>query len=231
MTVSTNGTVIDNKTINGQLNITGDNVVIRNSTINGSVYFQQSNTGGRIEDSTVVNTGHDGAGVNYYNYTALRVEVTGGRVSMSCDTNCTVIDSLLWKQQTQGAWHGDGFLSNGGSGYTLRHNTIHCDGPATGTGACSAAVAMYGDWAPITNVLVENNLFPSSPAGYCMYAGYDPGKPNGTGTADVRILNNTFARGTSGKCAVYGPVAAVAPSGNGNVFSGNVWDDGRAINP
>ena len=76
--------------------------------------------------------------------------------------------------------------------------------PTGAGGACSAAVAAFGDFAPIQNHTYDNNLFVSSPAGYCMYAGYDPAKPYGKLTKNVQVINNVFQRGSSGKCAVYG---------------------------
>lgn len=228
-TVSASGTVIDNKRISGELNITGSNVVIRNSTITGHVYFQINQTGGRIEDSTVINNGYSGAGVAYYNYTALRVEVTGGRQSMSCARGCTVTDSWLHGQQTQSGWHGDGFTSNGGDNMVLRHNTLACDGPAIGNGACSAGLALYGDYEPITNVIVDSNLFKASPAGYCMYGGYDKDKPHGTRAANIDVTNNVFERGSNGKCAVYGPVANAAQDAASS-WTGNRWSDGTTLN-
>lgn len=228
-TVSASGTVIENKRIAGALNITGSNVVIRNSTITGNVFFQANQTGGRIEDSTVINTGNNGAGVNYYNYTALRVEVTGGRQSMSCAENCTVIDSWLHGQEIRTDWHSNGFSSNGGDRMTLRHNTLACDAPQGTRAACSAALSLYGDFDPITNVIVDNNLFKSSPASYCMYGGYDTAKPYGARSTNIDVTNNVFERGSNGKCAVYGPVANAAYD-SASSWSGNRWSDGTVLN-
>ena len=173
----------------------------------------------------------NGSAVGQYNVTMRRVEVVGARQSVSCNENRDIQDSWLHAQYIKSGsdWHGDGFISNGGSNMLLRHNTLACDSLPTGAGgACSAAVAAFGDFAPIQNHTYDNNLFVSSPAGYCMYAGYDPAKPYGKLTKNVQVINNVFQRGSSGKCAVYGPVAAVAPSG-GNVFSGNVRDDGQPV--
>ena len=46
----------------------------------------------------------------------------------------------------------DNVVSNGGSNFTVRHNTFQNSHTQTAT------VALYGDFAPISNVLVENNL-------------------------------------------------------------------------
>jgi hypothetical protein len=44
------------------------------------------------------------------------------------------------------------------------------------------------------------------------------------------VTNNIFAKGPTGHCGYYGAVSEWN-SGNGNVWSGNKWDDGTAINP
>ena len=152
---------------------------------------------------------------------------------VSCNQGCDIQDSWLHAQYIEPGsdWHGDGFVSNGGHDVLLRHNTLACDSRPTGNGgACSAAVAAYGDFSAIVNHTYDNNLFVASPAGYCMYAGYDPAKPFGRQASGVVVTNNVFERGSNGKCGVFGPVTAVAPSGSsGNVFTGNVWDNGRAV--
>jgi hypothetical protein len=229
-TITTPGTVIDAQQVNSWLTIRAPGVVISRSSVKGNIVVEPSGSL-TISDSLVDGGTFDGSAVGQYNITMKRTEVIGARQSVSCNDNCDLQDSWLHAQYIQPGsdWHGDGFTSNGGDNVLLRHNTLACDSKPTGNGACSAAVASYGDFAPITNHTYDNNLFVSSPAGYCMYAGYDPAKPYGKQTKNVVVTNNVFERGTSGKCAVFGPVAAVAPSGNGNVFSGNVWNDGKAI--
>jgi hypothetical protein len=227
MTITAAGTVIDSKSITGNLQIQAAGVSIRNGTV------MVSGSGSlTMTDSTVDGGTSENSAIGQRNFTLRGVEVVGARASVGCDANCTVEDSWLHAQYMKPGsdWHGDGFLSNGGSGMVLRHNTMACDSTPTGSGgACSAALAVYGDFSPIQNLTADDNLFVPSPAGYCMYGGYDPAKPYGTGAKNVVITDNVFARGSNGKCAAFGPATAIAPSGNGNVFSGNVWDTGGAI--
>jgi len=230
MTVRVAGTVIDAKQVTGRLVIKAPDVVVRRSSVDGTVFVERSGSLS-MSDSTVDGGTSEDAAVSQSNFTLRRVEVVGARASVGCDGNCEVIDSWLHGQYMPPGsdWHGDGFLSNGGSDMVLRHNTLACDSePTDNGGACSAALAVYGDFAPVTNLTVEGNLFVPSPAGYCMYGGYDPGKPFGGEASNVRVVDNVFARGPNRKCAVYGAATAVARGGS-NVFSGNTWDDGRPL--
>jgi hypothetical protein len=222
--------VIDAKNITTGLEVAaGGNLTITNSKTKTIIVYY----GGRltINDSEVDGGTFNGSAIGVQGVTMRRTEVTGARQSVSCTGECDIQDSWLHAQyMLPGSdWHGDGFISNGGANMVVRHNTLACDSPATGSGACSAAMAAFGDWDPIENLVVDNNLFKSSPAGYCLYGGYDPAKPYGTQTRDVKITNNVFEKGSSGKCAVFGPVSAIAPATNGNTFTGNVWDDGSPV--
>jgi hypothetical protein len=65
---------------------------------------------------------------------------------------------------------------------------------------------------------VEDNLLAGG--GYTLYAG--GGKLAST---NIRVLNNRFSRRFFPNGGGYAPVAVFDPSGLGNVFSGNIWDE------
>ena len=93
------------------------------------------------------------------NFTANRVEITGGRRSVYCEYNCTIENS--WVHDQGGDPGGDAHFSGirMGESTTVRHNTITCEalrGPGTG---CSAGLTGYGDFGPVQNNLIENNIF------------------------------------------------------------------------
>lgn len=114
---------------------------------------------------------------------------------------------------------------NGGTGNRVVGNRLECAVPG-----CSAALAMYGDFSPVEDVLVEGNLFNTS-GSYCVYGGSVEGKPYPVG-ADIRILNNHFGREHHEQCGIYGPVAAWDGSVEGNLWEGNVWaDTGEPVEP
>ena len=228
-TISTLGAGIDAKQVNGSLLIKAANVVISRTKVNGNIVIEPQGSV-RISDSTV-DGNLNGSAVGQYNVTMRRVEVVGAR-PVSCNENRDIQDSCCTLSTSSREVTGTATASSptAASNMLLRHNTLACDSLPTGAGgACSAAVAAFGDFALDPEHTYDNNLFVSSPAGYCMYAGYDLAKPYGKLTKNVQVINNVFQRGSSGKCAVYGLVAAVAPSGNGNVFSGNVRDDGQPV--
>lgn len=226
----TTGSIVENRRHTGTLQVAGTGVIIRNVELRGNVAVEPG-ASVTIIDSLINNgTNFNTGGVSGDNITILRTEITGGGHSFSCKSNCTIEDNWFHGQANPaggGDVHGDGILFNEANNMIVRHNTLACDMPADGGGACSAGLAMYGDWGPVQNVLVENNLFKASPAGYCMYGGNVAGKPYGAKNVDV--INNVFERGSNGKCAVYGPYSARAYD-SASTWSGNKWSDGAALN-
>ena len=112
---------------------------------------------------------------------------------------------------------------------TFRHNSISCDGIRTAQGGgCSAGLTGYGDFEPVTNNLVERNLFVPATSTFCAYGGAsgdEGGKPYGAMSAYIRFIENVFQRGTSGICGRYGAVAHFDETRPGNVARGNTWSD------
>jgi len=187
-----------------------------------------------ITDSDVRAGATSTGGLWGYNITARRVDVTGGQHSFHCNNNCEVTDSWLHDQHNPdgGSYHNNAFISNGGSNMLVRHNTLHCTAVLNSTdGGCTADVSLFGDFDPIDNVTIDNNFLRAnnSSISYCAYGGDSDSKPY-TGT-NVRFTNNVFERGANRKCGVYGPVTSFDRNAAGNVWSGNVWDSGEAVNP
>ena len=187
-----------------------------------------------ITDSDVRAGATSTGGLWGYNITARRVDVTGGQHSFHCNNNCEVTDSWLHDQHNPdgGSYHNNAFISNGGSNMLVRHNTLHCTAILNSTdGGCTADVSLFGDFDPIDNVTIDNNFLRAnnSSISYCAYGGDSDSKPY-TGT-NVRFTNNVFERGPNRKCGVYGPVTSFDRNAAGNVWTGNVWDSGEAVNP
>ena len=232
MWVDEPGTVIENKVITGAVEIVAPNVTIRNSRINGYVmlYDGASLT---IVDSLVDNgTNVNLPGVGPHSITMKRTEVRGGAQSVACKWDCDIRDSWLHGQYmhpTQPV-HGDGFLANEANNVTLIHNTLACDSEPNGSGgACSAGLAMYGDWGPVQNVLVQGNLFKASPAGYCMYGGELRKQGKEYGAQNVDVIGNVFELGGNGKCGLYGAATGKATDAE-STWSNNRFVDGTAVN-
>ncbi|MET0188601.1 MAG: DUF4082 domain-containing protein [Pseudonocardia sediminis] len=230
-TITTPGTVIDAKQITGGLDIRTTDVMITRSSVTGNVDVSES--GSLSISDTFIDAGdRSGTGLGAYNYTAIRVHVIGGNRSMLCVKNCTIRDSYVHGQMIDegGTNHESGIRMEQNT--TLIHNTIGCDAPTIPPDAgCSAGLTGYGDFAPVQNNLIQNNLFLPTPGGACAYGGSSAGKPYSDGARDIRFIDNVFSRGKTGKCGYWFPIADFDSSAPGNVWQGNVWDDGGTVRP
>jgi hypothetical protein len=196
--------------------------------------------GGRASVSLIrvrVNGGSwsDGA-IWGYNITARRVNVTGAQHSFHCASNCVVTDSWLHAQYNPRgeSYHNNAFISNGGSRMVVRHNRLACTPLLNSTdGGCTADLSLFGDFDPISDVVVDRNLFMAndSSISYCLYGGHDSAKPYGDNPTRIRVTNNVFQRGDNRKCGVYGPVTSFKQSGAANVWSNNRWSQGGFVQP
>jgi len=188
-----------------------------------------------VVDSEVVAGEWIGGAVWGSNLTVRRVEVTGGQHSVHCGSHCVVEDSWLHDQFNPDgeAAHNNAFISNGGTDMVVRHNTLHCTAELNATdGGCTADLSLFGDFEPIRDVLVEDNLLKANgaSASYCAFLGHAPGKsfPDASG---VVVTGNVFERGSNGTCGVYGPVTSFDAGAAGNEWRDNTWDDGTALLP
>jgi hypothetical protein len=236
-TIDEDNTVIDAAVVDcDRLRIVADNVTILRTRVNGRIDTpdpadKKYSFSFRIEDSEV----HLGnvlgvTGIKQGNFTAKRIEVTGGARSIHCERDCVIEDSWIHAQASDpaGKAHLSGVRMS--QGLVLRHNTLLCEAVRLpGKGACSAALTGYGDWAPVQNNLIEGNLFQPGSSSYCAYGGSTKQKPFSSGTRDIRFIGNVFERGHTGTCGTYGPIGSFDPSRPGNAWRDNVWDDGTPI--
>jgi hypothetical protein len=240
-TVTTGGAVIDAKTVNcAPLSIRAKNVVIRNSRVNGSVSTPSGvlDYSFSITDSEVVApraTGVESTGLGEANFTALRVDVSGGNRSVYCRRNCTVRDSWVHGQTIASSprIHASGIRQSQGA--TLVHNRILCEAADTPSGGgCSANLTGYGDFEPVQHNHIEKNLFVATPAGACAYGGSsgdDGSKPYGNQASNIVFVDNVFERGRGGKCGYYFPITDFDSSRPGNRWTNNRWSDGGTVPP
>lgn len=255
-TITTPGTLIDAKTINCDLSIRTHDVVITRSRINGSIGDgEPQNCAGCsfTLDQVEVNAGPEtNPAVWHTTLTVLRSNVHGGQTAVSCVQACTVKDSWLHGQvhnPNVADQHFGGFLSNGGGTAAtpslIQHNTITCDVPQTtvggGISSCSGDMNLFSDFGAVAYYTLDHNLFQSSgEASFCVYGGSSPGKPGGPGhhlvfTGNVMEHGNQIGDpGNNGgikACAWWGAVADWDGSQPGNVWSGNMWEDGTVLLP
>ena len=257
-TITTPNTVIDSKLITcGTLSPRASGIVIRNSRIVGSVYGlscpspvppQPCSTppftvvDSEIQAGQVVRNGPEINGLGENNFTAVRVEVTGGNRGVYCRIGCTLRDS--WIHGTWIASNSDAHASavRMSLGATIVHNRLHCSAPDNSAGGgCSADLTGYGDFEPVGNNLIEGNLFVATIGGACAYGGSSGDAPGaghkefGPDAHDVRFVDNVFERGSNRRCGAFFPNTDFLHSDGslppGNVWSGNVWSDGGVVAP
>lgn len=233
-TITEPGTVIDAKVVDCNLRIRAADVVITRSRIHGGVIMRHldEDYSFSISDSEIILGEAMLTGLGNGHYRAERVEVSGGSRSAYCAVDCTIEHS--WVHAQSSAPDEEAHMSGirMGMGTTLRFNTIVCEGtrvpPAAG---CSAALTGYGDFSPISDNLVEGNLFQSGTASFCAFGGSSRNKPYSDDARDIRFINNVFERDEDGSCGIHAPIEAFDSDAPGNVWEGNVWDDGEPLPP
>lgn len=221
----TTDTVIIGKTMACQIIVNSGNLTLENSSLTGEVY--NYGHGSVLIKNTVINGGSDHTEtVLGSNITIENSNLYGNQHEVYCGDNCTVENSWLHDNHNFGsADHQNGFLTTGGDHYNLQHNSVYC------VGGCTGDVTFLGS---DSQAIVNRNLFVASQyAAFCLYP-YSGGGPSIVN--QMTITDNVFQRGPNGKCAYYGPVYGWdAPnnrpgtSGYHNVWSGNIWNDGTAL--
>ena len=237
------GLVLKNSYLNGGIVQSGGAAAftVQDSFIDSGVQYPACSNGscpaGKYACGDTGNATTD-CGVTGSNFTILRTEIINSNRAAYCESSCLIQDSYfhgtnLWPDASNLA-HASSVREE--QGLTLRHNSLHCSytGPfVNGEIGCSADLSGYPDFAPIKNNTVDGNLFvASSGSGYCTYGGATSGKPysgDPTNATNQKFTNNVFQRGGNSKCGAYGPVTSFAATRSGNVWSGNVWDNGGAV--
>ncbi len=227
ISVISSNAVIDGVSTNGGIYVpAGDSLTVKDSAtglINdegASLDVEHSTIYGGTDLSFSSINGGSNIAVKYSN-------LSGGQHEVLCYSNCDIENNWL-HDNTDGSAQGDhqnGFLSTGGSNFTILHNSVYC------VGGCTADIAVLNQGGS-NDATVSNNLLVASPmAAYCVYPGPDS-DPASYASNSMVWTNNVFQKGTSGKCATYGPVYGWFPEiGTGDVWSGNIWDDGTPVTP
>ena len=228
----TTDTVISDKTVICQIRVNSGNLTLEDSAVTGEVYNYGS--GSVLIENTTINGGSDHTEtVLGSNITIEDSNLYGNQHEVYCGDNCTVENSWLHDNYNGASlgWHQNGFLSDGGSGYVLRHNSVYC------VGGCTSDIGFIPD-DNISNAAVDRNLLVATQyAAFCLYPSSDhPSKPGII--SGMIVTDNVFQRGSNRKCAYYGPVYGwdtpnnnPGTDGYGNVWSGNMWDNGQPLDP
>ncbi len=126
-----------------------------------------------------------------------------------------VLDNYLHDLEAQGDDHVNGVVSNGSTiPMEIRGNTIL--NPLDQTDA----IALFQDFGLEANRVVADNLLAGG--SYTIYAG---GRAGGDLSSNIVIENNRFSRLFFPDGGTFGPATSFDGTGEGNIWSGNIWDD------
>jgi hypothetical protein len=220
MTITTDGTVIDRKDINGQLTILANDVTIKRSRIrSGGYYAAYMRVGNGFENLVIVDSELDGTGnpsndsaVSSHDFTVIRCNIHGWVDGFKADAHVTIQNSWLHDFATGNGNHNDA-VQISGRGNILVHGNRFDARSASESGHMNATVftnQAYG--IQPDNVTVRSNWI--NAGGYFIRID----------ATNFRLENNRFGRWYS-----WG-LLHVTPDSTWSQ-SGNVWDDtGRPIN-
>ena len=242
--ITQNGTVINGVNLTGSIDVYANNVTIENSRINADSWWginlRDGYTNLKVVHCTIVGLAGKGPDNGAEDY---GVSSSGGNVevgwsdisgfgdAVSMGTGYVhdnyVHDLAVFQPAgSSGYNHDDAFISDGGSGLTIEHNTM-LDQVPVNEGA-SASIGLYEDSSPVTDVTVTDNFMAGG--AYALYPG------GGSSSQDISITNNVFSTMYWPQSGYYGPDAGEYwHDGSGNSWSGNTWADGphagQAVSP
>jgi hypothetical protein len=240
VTTSHDGQVIDRVDVTGGITIRHDNVTVSDSRINytGSYGIRVEKVNGVCPKGTVIRyveidgslaaDNHAPAYDDSCGYTFDHVHLHDAGTGIRTYGNSVITNSYLVNDTSgpSGA-HREPLLVRG-SNHVIRNNVLICDVPQ---GGCSAALAIYGDPYPTTNILVEGNWLAAT-AAYCAYGGAT--HTYADEAENVDFFNNAFSNSltpeTSADCGRAGDITAHRNGVDGNESSGNyIYETGRSI--
>lgn len=233
--ITQSGTVINGVDLTGSIDVWANNVTIENSVIRSSNWWginQRSGYHGlRVLHCTIVGLPGQGPDNGYEDYAVSSaggyIEVGWSNISgfgdaISLGTGYIhdnfVHDLAAFIPAGSSTYeHDDAFISDGGSGLTIEHNTFLDQVPIT-EGA-SSSVGLYDDSSPVASATVEDNFLAGG--SFALYPGGGPSSQN------IVITGNVFSTMYWPGSGYYGPVASSYwHYGSGNSWADNTWADG-----
>ena len=222
-TITKDGTVLENATINGNIEIEANNVTIRNVRIT-----ETGDTWG-IGLRHTTNTTIDHVQISRGNGTRLEVgikdvygDATGTSIlhsdisgtSTAIQTHEGLVqDNYVHDLAMNTGDHVNGFTSNGATTpLTINHNTIFNQISQTD------AISLFQDFGLEANRTITNNLIAGG--GYTLYAGAG----SQGASHNITITGNRFSRLYYPNGGSYGPATAYDTNGSGNTWTNNTWD-------
>jgi hypothetical protein len=216
VTVSTAGAVVENRKINGCVNVTAPDVTIRNSRVlcAGTSAVLSGSTNLLVEDTEVdCLDGAGRTGITWRNYTARRVDVHSCDNVTWAESNVLIVDSYLHDPIPccgPSNPHTDSIqIPTNGSNIVVRHNRVY-GGYLSQQNFGNAAITMGGN---VGGIVVDDNVLAGG--GYTLRCEHDD---LGSGTPALRVTNNRFSTVYVATVGGFGPSAECSDE----IQSGNV---------
>ena len=191
MTITQNGTVIENKIIDGSLRITADNVIIRNCKINynGMWGIDAEGAGNvTVKDCDIVGPGYNGDSnaAILGSGTFLRNDISRSENGIVLQGGASTVKGNYIHNLEDGSSdpHYDGISVQGGqNGVLIEDNTV--------IARDTSDIFIKNDFGPISNVTVNHNYLAGTP-GINVYV---DGRASGGPITGVSITNNYIEKG------------------------------------
>jgi hypothetical protein len=211
--VDTDGAVIENREVDGQIDVKANRVTIRNCRIKGGpnwgIRIYEGTSGTRVTDTEIAppapSSDMDGIAAEA-GFTGTRLDISGTSDGIKATSGTRLEASWVHDLANGPQDHADAVQILGGTGITLDGNLLE--------GASNAAVMASSEYTPVSDLTLTRNWFRGG-AWTLNIRGGAHGKPAG-----VVVNGNSFDRK-----AVYGPAAIEGTF----TQSGNHWDDGTAV--
>ncbi|HEY4244887.1 MAG TPA: hypothetical protein VGM88_33965 [Kofleriaceae bacterium] len=223
VTVTTDGTVIEEQDIHGFLRIQANNVVVRDSVIRGTatdattaILRIDSGTNILVEDTEIAVTtpSVDVDGIWAANATIRRVHIHGGVDGMKASDNtiveCSYIHDLVEfdsdPNQNGGPTHNDAIQILDGAHIEISHNQL------TAAMSDNSAIQVTQDFGPVSDLLIHDNW---SDGGGCTFNF----SHKGGDSLAVTTRDNRFGRNSFFDCPILESTQTTLD------HMGDVWDD------
>ena len=236
ITITQDGTIIENQYISGQVNVKAHNVIIRNCELDGggtSLYGVSSkyyDSNGQPYKGTLIENCHIhdyGVGVLAHYTTIRRCNIHDSQTdAIKARSGCLIERNWCHHLGKKVGAHADCVQIRGGSNIIIRYN--HFDIPISQTGGSggyksNACLMIQPEVSPISNLLIHDNVMEGG--NYTVYIERQEAYP----IHSVKLHDNLF-----GPDWRYGPLAGKGPSWKERRVSidRNYWFDGTfmAIN-
>ena len=197
ITVTTAGTVIQNKNIIGPIIVKAKNVTFKNCRINANGGFWGIDADGfntNVFDCEIFNSNTGNAAILGQGGTYTRLNIHGFENGIVTQGGCLVQDCYIHDLGSGPAGHVDGVSIQQGSGTTVRHCRIESWD--------TSCVFIKNDFSALFNHNVDSNLLINTPGKKTAYTVYSDARGPVGIISGVRFINNVMERGNFGYVSV-----------------------------